>query len=1121
MTFLSLSFRAWPYPTKHRKTECCAWGECGFLSYSIGNSVTIYSNEIGRFSPMYMWCPFESTVTCMGWYDGSCTPSIVQPLLAIGTKSGKLAVFDVRNKNILGTYQFKADTPISVLWSPFYRSRLYVGSKKGFLYCLQMNESIEHNVAMLAEIDLGFNIDFIASDPQTGTTIAVASKCGKFTIISSILQVKSTDTFKPYNLNLSESDSITTLSFFPDFPNFIVISTTLTSYLFSINEGFTIPYIKTEGIRFISSPSKLTNRIIIGYDDAISLWQYNDEGWSRLHITTFVPMKGLCPEAKLYATLDDKVIVFTESHWLTVIEEHHDKLFIVQRIRTMPSKPLDWDFRKGSIAFATQGGDVLCTSWTPDAIIQPKTGFGEEVSIDDLAASFRNAKRYPSDLAFNDKGGQEYNIEEYNNTDLNDYRTNFKDLDFKSKSNFSREKNTSSYTDADVDYVDSNYSDDSEENISNLKNQLGDNKKTFSQLMDGNGLEVDVNQDDFEDNFDFSSNFVSVPTSTMKNSFLNRSSKSINADVKKIWKQMKDGSYDPRAAPLLTLPAEFSADSDYSDSSSFQSSLSQPSKLIPGNQLEKNFDQPNFVQSNIPTTSNYERQKYSRFKKARGEPLCGNSNTLLLCFKASEFPIDHVMWGPGGRLIVWSFFNNKNHLKFVDFKKRESKTLLSMQLNAINVPITHIFFSFDRSIFCIIIGELTAVFMSISSTPRQIGSLTFNSPVIGAFASNGTDCVFISKDSLLHIVSVNERDGAAITKSYRFPRKKGEPTFISWINNDLIIGTSLGKVGMYCGVDFTEHKSIITITNPVDYVYQCDNNTFFIMDNEHNAVLHSSREDVPIKGIVKNIKPASQDAFLMKISGSGKLTVLSINGRFNPLPPPCISRCPLVLGADKYQKEFKKLELVSPDEAIKACRLFGVIFIMRLIQAKQNPNALSEHVSWLNGLISGCVQFSSWAISLALKVGDNLTARNILLMTSPTDPNFMANLTKAALFDAQKAGESVEMVTKTLFDYGKEEEAIDLMLITGDVESAVKYFCDQGKIRDAAMLLRMRKDKKKHLELYHKIATQLIEQRKLMLGLLMLSEGGFNGEMIGLISSIIGVEFSHIVSFLDEEEIHY
>lgn len=380
MTFLSLSFRAWPYPTKHRKKECCAWGECGFLSYSMGNAVIIYSNEIGRFSPMYMWCPFESSITCMAWYNGSCTPSIVQPLLAIGCKSGRIAVNDVRNKSIFGTFQLKNDVPISILWSPFYRSRFYVGSKKGILYCLQMDETIEHNIALLAEINLGFSVDYISSDPQTGTTIAVASKSGKFSVISSILQAKSTDTYKPYDLNLGDKDSITTLSFFPDFPNFLVISTTTTSLLFSINDGFTIPYIKTEGIRFISAPSKLTNRIIIGYDDAISLWQYNDEGWMRLHQTTFVPLKKAVSEAKLYATLDDQVIVFTESHWLTVIEEHHDKLFVVQRIRMMPSKPLDWDFRKGSIAFANQCGSVLVTSWTPDAIIQPKTGFGEEVS---------------------------------------------------------------------------------------------------------------------------------------------------------------------------------------------------------------------------------------------------------------------------------------------------------------------------------------------------------------------------------------------------------------------------------------------------------------------------------------------------------------------------------------------------------------------------------------------------------------------------------------------------------------------------------------------------------------------------------------------------------------------
>lgn len=1070
MTSLSLSFREWSYPNKHRKIECCAFGECGFLAYSRGTTVTIYSNEIGCFSPMYMWSPFEHNVTCMGWYDGSCTPSIVQPLLAIGSKTGKMAVFDVRNRNILGYAQFKGDKLRSILWSPFYRSRFFVGSTNGNLYSLQMDDDT-HDIAIRAELNLGFQVDFIASDPQTGTTIAAASKDGRFTIISSILTAKSTDKFQTYNLKLSNNESITTLNFFPDHPNFLIISTTQTSYLFSVNEQFTLPYIQTEGIRFISSPSKSTNRIIIGYDDSISLWQYNDEGWTRLYLLNFVQLKGTKAEAKLYTSLDDKVIVFTESNWLTVIEERNNKLFVAQRIRMMPSKPLDWDFRKGSIAFANQCGSVLVTSWTPDAIIQSKSGFGEEVSMDDLASNSRrlNSDAGLDDLKFilnfnDDENGKEYNIDEYNTND--EYLNN---TDSSSSAEFGKpsSKRTPHFVRPKVDQT--------------------NGKKTFSQLMDSNELEVDVDQGAFENEFDFSTSFVSVPASTIKNaSFVRRSSKDIRDDVSKIWGQLNDScsinSDDQQVQPLLTLPAEVNLD-----------------------------DQE-------PLSAHHSRKIWT---KTHGEPICGNSNTLLLCFNVTNFPLDHVMWGPGGRLIVWAFHDNKNTLQLVDFKKRESKPLLSMQLNAITVPITRIFFSEDRSIFCIIIDGQTALFMSIASTPKQIGSLNFPQSVIGSFGPNNNTCYFISKDAMLYQVSVNPKDGASIKQTFSFPSKRGEPTFISVIQNGIIIGTSIGKVCMYYGLEYSEYRSILRITNPVELVCQCENNSYFIMDNQHNGMIHKVLEDIPIKGYIKNVKQASSSTFLMKIAGNGKLTVLSTTGKFTPLPPPCVSRCPLVQGSERYQKEFRKLKLNSADEAIKACRLFGVIFIMRLIQAKQNPNSLSEHVSWLNGLISGCVQFSSWAISLALKIGDNISARNILLMTSPTSPDFLRNMTKAALFDAQSAGESVKLVTRTLFNIGKKDEAIDILLITGDINGAVKMLCDQDKIRDAAMLLRMRRDKKKHLDLYHAVASKLIEQRKLMLGLLMLSEGGFNGEMVGLISSIIGVEFSHIVSFLDEEDVHY
>ena len=1038
MTFLSLSFREWPYPTKRRKNECCAWGECGFLAHSIGNIVTIYSNEIGRFSPMYMWSPFEHDISCMGWYDGSCTPSIVQPLLAICTFKGSVAVFDVRNKDILAKASFKGDVPTSIIWSPFYRSRFYIGTKGGFLNCMQMDEKIQPDIALKPKINLGFSVDFIALDPQTGTTVAVASKDGRFSVISSILTAKSDDTYNIFSLSLKENDAITTLSFFPDHTNFLILSTKYTSYLFSIHDQVTLPYIQTEGIRFISSPSKSTNRIIIGYDNAISLWQYDSNGWSRLSITTFATLKGMYPEAKIYLSLDDKVIVFTESHWLTVIEEHHDKLFIAQRIRLLPSKPLDWDFRKGSIAFATSSGSVLVTSWTPDAIIQPEVGYGGAVSMDDLASNLNNQKE--DEFALLDG--------------------------------------------------------EAESPIAQSLPKSPDNQITFSDLMESNDLEVDIDQSDFEKAFDFSTSFVSIPASHMKKTGLvRRSSKQIREDVKKIWKQMQEDGSSPKN-DLLLLPAEVSVD---------ESSPSHNNQNTPFGHLSGS----NNSSSPIAPVSTDEKV------------LCGNSNTLLLSFQVAQFPIDHVMWGPGGRLIVWAFHEGKNTLQLVDFKKRETKQLLSMQLNAIHVPISGIFFSEDRSLFCVIIGEQTALFISTSANPKQLGSLTFNSPVIGSFGPTGTDCVFISKDSLFYKVSVNDKDGVIITKRYRFPSKRGVPTFISWVAGGVIIGTELGKVHMYYGKDFADFKNIITITNPVYKIYQCSNNTFVIIDNQNNGVIHKTMEDIPIKGKVKNIKPASSETFLMKTEGSGKLFVLSINGKFSPLPPPCVSRCPLVQDPSRYQRELYNLSLKSPDEAIKACRLFGVIFIMRLIQAKQNPNSLSEHVSWLNGLISGCVQFSSWAIRLALKVGDTVTARNILLMTSPNSPDYITNMTKAALFDTLQPGEAVETATKALFDNNKYDEAIDLLLITGAVDVAANKLIDQGNIREAAMLLRMRRDKKKILDLYHKVATMLINQRKLMLGLLMLSEGGFNAEMVGLISSIVGVEFSHLLSFLDENDIHY
>lgn len=1024
---MGLSFRDWAYPTKKSQSHCCAWGECGFLAHAIGNCVTIYSNEIGRFSPMHMWCPFEHQVTAMGWYDGSCTPSVVQPILAIASETGQVAIYDIRNRNILGKVTRKRETINVIKWSPFYRSRFYMGTESGQLICCQMDENYPTKVAIRAKLNMGFPIDFIALDPQTGTTAAIASKSGSFSIIPSIIDVKNSDTFEIYSEG--NSTEITTLNFFPSYPNFIIISSKETSNIFAIHEKVTIPFIQTTDIIFISPVLTTTNRIMVGTNNEVSLWEFHNDSWSRIWVTNFTNGKITQTEAIMYASLDDKILIFTASRWLTLVEEHQNKLFITQRIRIMPSKPLDWDFRKGSIAFSMSDGQVLCTSWTPDSIIKPVFG-QQSVSIDDLAD-------VGSDQTYGTKTeSPSPRVSDSDSPGLNTVQFN------KSFLYGRKPQNT-----------------------------------TFSQLMgENNELEVDIENDDFEQAFDFSTSFVSIPASHAKRA-RRRSSHGIRTDIDKVWSQIMSEQKSPLEAEYnekLKLPTEQRVDS---------------------------------LNSNSP----------------RLQTLCGNSNTLLLCFKVSDNPLHHVIWAPGGRLIVWSFSNNKNSITLVDFKKRETTQLLKLQLTSVNVPITNLYYTDDRSKICIMIDGFTAVFMTTNSNPKQIGSINFKSYTIGSFDPSGTQAVFISVDSVLYFVTIemNSEKKIHVGRHVKLSKKYGVPSYILWRKCGILLGTDQGYA-LNVSTNPVSYKEIIhvessqALPNPIRKIGHCSDSSYFILDSQQNAMIVSNEVTTNLKGKVKNIKLASRDVFLVKFAGMGRLSAVAAVGQYQPLPPPCISRCPLMQDEVRYSRELSHLIMSTDQDAIKACRLFGAIFIQRLIRAKMNPNRLSEHVAWLFGIISGCPEFDAWAIRIALKTGDCITARNLLMMTPPDSPHYIQNMTKASLFDAH-SGESIRAVTQAMISNGNIDDAIDILLTVNDIETACKKLIEVDDLRSAAMLVRTRRESERNPELVHTIATQLIEQRSLLLGLLMLSEGGFHDEMIQLVSKIIGPEMSHLLSFLNDD----
>lgn len=1199
MTEIHLSFKDWPYPTKNPRLHCCAIGECGFLATSVGKCVSIYSNEIGQFSPMFMWTPFDHNITAMGWYNGSCTPSVVQPIIAIATTSGSTAIYDIRSREALGKIKLKGEVIRSVVWNPFYRSRFYLGTQSGRLVCCQIIENKEESseqdkenlIIFQADLKFNFSIDYISIDPQTGTTIAVASrKEGKFSVINNIMKAENKDVFDAYILP-EKNSVITSLSFFPGQVAYLIISTRQKAVLFSIPQKITIPLITADDICFISMQTDTNNELIIGSSNSVTLWKFTsnkknildsaNEGanleyfWNKVSQISFNTISSSIPEASMYCQLEGKVVIINHSNWITEIEERRNKLFITQRARLMPAKPLDWDFRKGSIGFCTSAGQVLITSWTPDSIIQRQKS--ESVPIDNNDAPNSNLSPLAQENSDNDeKRKQQLQRERYL---IKEQRYRRQQM---FGNNYRNRKNSTDSTDDTDDGINSASSLDDFQN--NSLNERTNSRPTFSMLMDqdDDDVEFEVDSDNFEkrDNLDFSTNFVSMQASrVLKN--VNNNTKPTRPGQKRVKINLigsSDSINDISTTSLLSLGQEnyendknhiFNEDSNNDSNGDLNSQnknlnykkvddgLVLPQEVSLDNSQQHEFflhasdvgsvgsinrtlsfvsngSDHHSSSNNSLTGSSDNNLSYSSLQRHE----CGNSLKLLLSFQVADYPLNHLMWAPGGRLIVWSFYNEKNILQLVDFKRRKVTPLLKVQLNAIHVPITNLFFSKDRSMFCVLIGNQTAVFMTTSAHPTQIGTLNFKHPVIGSFDPTGKKAVFVRKDGYLYYASINYQEQVIVVSSkcknkYLHREKRGEPTYVIWRTIGILIGTSTGNVFLLDGTQYsedenpteksTEFKQIVTIENSkIVYITPVSKESFLILDDKQTAYLtkqtSKGTELTCLKKNIKNIKAASKETFLCRIAGNGKLSVLTSGSLFSPLSPPCVSRCPLMLDEDQYMSQLVHLKLKTPEEAIKACRLFGAIFIMRLIRSKINKSSLLNQTKLLFQILSNCNDFSSVAFKLALIIGDREAARTMLLQTPPKDPNYLNNMNRAALFDIKEMGESMKRVTQNLFANGKINDAVDLLLIAGDYFSLVNKYLEFNMPREAAMIIRNRidtNDSEKNKKIAYDVATELISNKHLLLGLKVLMENDFHDQVSKIVSGIFGDEMTHLLSFLN------
>ena len=293
---------------------------------------------------------------------------------------GHIAIYDFATKKTIAHHLLN-DLIVSIAWSTFKINRFYVGSSKGKFYVCKLKKNSIQILKTLdfysfatnaSDVTKPKSVDFIVQDGVDGQNIIIASKDGTIGFLTNMNELKNAklQVFQqlPFKINFCE--------FFPNSQDFLMVSTSASTFLISISKSILIPFIQTQNCKFISVLEDSNDKVVVGGNNEIEIWRFVDNQWIRSCHTKFGGKFGLT-EILTYSKINrNKVLLTTSSNWLTEVEFRRNKVFVAKRIRLLNGTPYDYDFGNGLIAFLTKNSMISLTLSTPGSMRKPK--FNEE-----------------------------------------------------------------------------------------------------------------------------------------------------------------------------------------------------------------------------------------------------------------------------------------------------------------------------------------------------------------------------------------------------------------------------------------------------------------------------------------------------------------------------------------------------------------------------------------------------------------------------------------------------------------------------------------------------------------------------------------------------------------------
>lgn len=786
---MHFSFENWPYPNKKAYSQKLAWSHCGLLLYAINNNFILYSEEEKKFVPLAMWKPEEHEITALEWFDASNCPAISLPIIVFAANNGRIYVYDVRARKNIVIMEVKQGYVTSLKWCPYSNSTLYYGSSTGTFAKVNIDLGEVPNAKKEWELTLPFEIDYISIDETKGTIAALASKNGNFAYVSNLddqtsLHISDSNFISLNDSNQKNRQVINCVSFIPNRNDSFILGTLQGILLFFINSQLSVQLWNFGNVLNMFFPDSHGNGMVLTNNNSLQYCIFDGNSPKCISSIPLSILKTNSNSFPLVVSRGNKIAVVSNSYWLSMIVIHRQKLFISGRIRLFNSKPLDWSFNSGSIAFVTKSGSLMISENTPSSIPSPDLKIMDSIVFEEqnIKKSSQNKKPTSSSDTVTSKSKTPSKPPNLPNSDISKTTSDSIEQGTNSSENpiisFIKkvQKDGSTKTEqSKQETVSTPNSETTNEEISNSQKPVNyqpsnpdfnssqpRNVHTKITTVSSIGC-INASPHNEENEAEESSPFsLSPPPNFAKSTDeidIHIATRSIVSPRKKI---RSYSSLNPNLMPLLpnssqqsfTPPSPLEQDHPCSEvleesllASQKEAELDSDIKLEvkPISSPIKNRKRTMTIDSRSSDqilaeiahlTKNTAKDSFETKKKQDSEINIhgiqfGNSTLFTKEFQISSKPLNHIKWLRNGIIITW----NDDEFFAIDINKRKIDQPLKQRISSLKVAIKSIEASLTGNCIAVNLGEFLIIYLVFSKRGNffQIGSLTLNNTSLICF----------------------------------------------------------------------------------------------------------------------------------------------------------------------------------------------------------------------------------------------------------------------------------------------------------------------------------------------------------------------------------------------------